>query len=64
MKPKTADAKTDVHMPVAAMRDASFVSSAVCAEASKPVIVYWAMSRPSPNTNHIAGFDQDVVPLP
>jgi hypothetical protein len=64
MKPKTADTKTDVHMPVAAIRDALFVSSAVCADASKPVIVYWAMSSPSPNTNHIAGFPHEVVPPP
>ena len=54
---------TDVYMPTAAMRDASCVSSAVCADASKPVIVYWAISRPSPNTNQNAGFDQEVVPV-
>src|SRR5919109_2156547 len=44
MNPKTAETNTDVHMPVAAMRDAAFVSSAVCADASKPVIVYCAIS--------------------
>ena len=50
MNPKTTDATTDMYMPTAAARDASRVSSATCADASKPVIVYWAMSRPVRNT--------------
>ena len=51
-------------MPVAAIREALFVSSAVCAEASKPVIVYCASSRPRPQTNQNVGLDQEVVPPP
>src|SRR5262245_21980158 len=46
MKPKNTDATTDMYIPTAADRDALCVSSAVCADASKPVIVYWAISRP------------------
>src|SRR5512134_310988 len=42
-QPKIMETNTDVHIPVAAMREALLVSSAVCAEASKPVIVYWAI---------------------
>ena len=41
-------------MPTAAIREAWWVSSAMCAEASKPVIVYWAIRRPSPNTSQKA----------
>ncbi len=48
--PKTTDATTDMYIPTAAMRDAACVSSARCADASKPVIVYCDNSRPSPNT--------------
>ena len=44
-------------MPVAAIREALFVSSAVCAEASKPVIVYCASSRPRPQTNQKIGLE-------
>ncbi len=51
-------------MPVAAMREAWFVSSAVCADASKPVIVYWAISRPRPNTNQKMGLPKPVAPSP
>ena len=50
MKPKTTDATTDMYIPTAAERDAWCVSSAMCADASKPVIVYWAISRPVRNT--------------
>ena len=30
----------------------------MCAEASKPVIVYWERSSPSPNTNQNAGLEK------
>ena len=50
IQPKKTETTTDVHMPTAAERDALCVSSAMCADASKPVIVYWAISRPSPKT--------------
>src|SRR6187200_1497383 len=50
MKPKKTDATTDIYIPTAAEREALCVSSATCADASKPVIVYWAMSRPVRNT--------------
>ena len=46
MNPNTTDATTDMYIPTAAERDAWCVSSAMCAEASKPVIVYWAIRRP------------------
>jgi hypothetical protein len=46
MKPKKTDATTDMYMPTAALREACRVSSAMCAEASKPVIVYCAIRRP------------------
>ena len=49
-KPKITDTTTDMYMPTAAPRDASCVSSAMCADASKPVIVYWAIRRPIPKT--------------
>ncbi len=62
--PKITETKTAVHIPVAAMREAFCVSSAVCAEASNPVIVYCDMSSPSPNTNQNAGLDSAVVPPP
>ena len=64
MNPKTTDTKTDVHIPVAAILDALFVSSAVCADASNPVIVYWAIRSPSPKTNQNAGFPNEVVVPP
>src|SRR5206468_2940782 len=62
--PKTTETNTDVHIPVAAMRDALFVSSAVWADASNPVIVYWDISRPSPNTNQNAGWLKPTTPPP
>ena len=63
-QPKMTETTTDIHMPTAAIRDALFVSSAVCAEASNPVIVYCARSRPSPQTNQKIGFDQRGRPVP
>ena len=56
MKPKMTETTTDMTMPSAAPRAAPFVSSLRCAEASKPVIVYWAISSPMPNTNQKIGF--------
>src|SRR6476619_8144529 len=48
--PKITETTTDMYMPTAAIRDAWWVSSAMWADASKPVIVYCDMSSPSPNT--------------
>ena len=56
--------QTEVHIPVAAIRDALFVSSAVCADASNPVIVYCGISRPSPKTSRNAELANEVVPSP
>src|SRR5215204_2697780 len=64
IQPKITDATTEVHMPVAAIREARCVSSAVCAEASKPVIVYCASRSPRPQTNQNVGLERDVVPPP
>src|SRR3954452_5418894 len=50
MNPNITDTTTDMTMPMAAEREAFRVSSLMCADASKPVIVYWAISRPMPNT--------------
>ncbi len=50
MKPKTTETTTDMYIPTAAERDAFRVSSATCAEASKPVIVYCAISKPVKKT--------------
>ena len=46
IQPKNTDATTDMYMPTAAIRDALPVSSAMCADASNPVIVYWDISSP------------------
>ena len=46
IQPKTTETTTDMYMPTAADREAWCVSSAMCADASKPVIVYWDISRP------------------
>ena len=46
MNPKKTDTTTAMYMPTAAAREASCVSSAMCAEASNPVIVYCAIARP------------------
>src|SRR5215208_3502400 len=51
MKPKTTETTTDMIIPQAAPSDALRVSSLMCAEASKPVIVYCAMRSPVPKTN-------------
>ena len=61
IQPKSSDTTTDVHTPVAAMRDTFLVSSAVCADASNPVIVYCGSSIPSPSRNASPNF---VVPSP
>ena len=45
-KPKITETTTDMYIPTAAIREAWCVSPAMWAEASKPVIVYWAISRP------------------
>src|SRR5215207_2226818 len=54
MNPKTTETTTDMTMPQAAVREAWRVSSLMCADASNPVIVYWAISSPMPNTNQNA----------
>src|SRR5215210_3526663 len=48
--PKITETTTDITIPIAAIRDARAVYPATCADASKPVIVYCAISRPIPNT--------------
>ena len=58
IQPTTTETTTAMYIPTAAMRDAFCVSSAMCAEASKPVIVYWERSSPSPNTNQKAGLEK------
>ncbi len=55
-RPKMTETTIDITMPSAAERDAIRVSSLMCAEASKPVIVYCAINRPSANTNQNAGW--------
>ena len=55
MKPKITDTTTDMYMPTAAIREAWCVSSATCADASKPVIVYCAISRPVAKTYQNTG---------
>src|ERR1044072_4384045 len=49
-QPNATDTTTDMYIPTAAIREAWCVSSAMCAEASKPVIVYCDIRRPRPNT--------------
>src|SRR5262245_52615699 len=61
--PKITETTTEVHIPTAAKRDALCVSSAVCADASKPVIVYCGRSMPSPSTSRNARPNW-VVPSP
>src|SRR5262245_31610612 len=69
MNPKNTDATTDMYIPTAAERDAWCVSSATCADASKPVIVYWAISRPVKKTYQntmlpkVAGADSPPQPV-
>src|SRR6202162_898391 len=47
--PKTPETATDVTIPQGARRRGSIVSSATCAEASKPVYVHCACRSPSTN---------------
>src|SRR5512134_3840301 len=61
--PKITETTTDVHIPIAAIRDALLVSSAVCADASNPVIVYCGSSMPNPSTSRNASPNW-VVPSP
>ena len=58
-QPKTTETTTDMYMPTAAIREAWCVSSAMWAEASKPVIVYCDISSPSPNT-----YQKTMLPQP
>src|SRR6185312_11066530 len=55
MNPKITDTTTDMTMPIAAARDALRVSSLMWADASYPVIVYWDIRRPMPNTTQYIG---------
>ena len=50
MKPPISDTSTLITMPRGAAREAFLVSSETCAEASYPVKVYCAISRPIRNT--------------
>src|SRR5688572_20154612 len=63
IQPKMTETTTEVHMPTAAPREALLVSSAACADASKPVIVYCGSSIPRPSTSRNAS-PNDVVPSP
>src|SRR5687768_3799475 len=60
MKPKITDATTDMYIPTAADREAWRVSSATWADASKPVIVYWAISNPVSATYQNTGLLNEV----
>ena len=62
MKPKITEATTDMYIPTAAERDALCVSSATWADASKPVIVYWAISRPVRKTYQNTGLPNVSAP--
>jgi len=64
IQPTTTDTTTAMYIPTAAIRDAFWVSSAMCAEASKPVIVYCESRRPSPNTNQNDGLEKLSAALP
>ena len=57
IQPKITETTTEVHIPIAAIREALLVSSAVCADASNPVIVYCASSMPSPSTSRNVELD-------
>ena len=63
-KPKITETTTDMYIPTAAIREAWWVSSAMWAEASKPVIVYWAISRPRPKTSQNAAWWKPVALCP
>src|SRR5689334_22517304 len=58
MNPKITDTTTDITMPMAADREAFRVSSLMWAEASYPVIVYWAIRSPIPHTTQNIGFEK------
>src|SRR5919112_692515 len=64
MNPKITDITTDMYIPTAAIREAWFVSSAMCAEASKPVIVYCAIRRPVANTYQKTGLEKFMPAFP
>ena len=64
MNPKKTEATTDMYIPTAAEREALCVSSATCAEASKPVIVYWAIRSPVRNTYQKTMLPNPVAPSP
>ena len=55
IQPNTAETTTDMYMPTAAGGTPARVSSAMCAEASKPVIVYCESRSPRPKTTSEAG---------
>src|SRR5262249_15218396 len=63
-KPKMTETTTDMYIPTAAIRDAWWVSSAMCAEASKPVIVYCDISSPRPKTSQKTAWLKPVTLLP
>src|SRR5258705_1619680 len=64
MNPNTTETTTDMMMPSAAPRAAPLVSSLRCAEASKPVIVYCAISSPIPKTNQNTGCEKSTPEKP
>ena len=47
-----------MYIPTAAMRDACLVSSAMCADASNPVIVYCGHQKPE--AEHVAEHEAEV----
>ena len=49
-QPANSDTTIDITMPRGPLREAPRVSSVMCADASYPVNVYWASSRPSSST--------------
>ena len=49
-QPANSETTIEVTMPRGPAVDASLVSSVMCADASYPVKVYWASSRPSIRT--------------
>src|SRR5262249_27602080 len=51
-QPISADQNTEPQTPRAAALAAPCVSSEMCADASKPVIVYWVRRKPSGSTYH------------
>ena len=49
-QPAISETTIDITMPRGPLRAALCVSSVMCADASNPVSVYWASSRPSSST--------------